>query len=439
MKKIILIAACVNFSQAIAGSAGVNTGSSMTMGPSSSVYSMQSATNNPAMSSILVQDDQAWRFSYFPSFGISSEIGDVDNFSDDLDELIDIIDDPASTQESASQILSRFNTTLEEMGESGYLKTTIGVGLPLPTLIHRSDRFGSSFGISASIRGQAGLRVLDSALNFDEQNGTFSTGTSLYLKSGIERSVSFSYSKPLLERANLRFTRNNVLYGGVSARVISMALSKQVTPLQQLDGRDVSNVIKNEYDSNLNESLGVGLNVGLVWDAVRYRVGLTIDNLNSPSFDYGDIGTNCQTREENTVARSNCEAAAQFIQEQGALRARETHTMSARTRVDGLYHLTDRWIATGSVDLAEYNDIVGFENQWVHVATSYEFDNNIVPSIRAGLQQNLAGEKLGSFNFGMNLFKYVSLDFEYGLESTSVNGSSTPRRFGVALGVEERF
>ena len=171
----------------------------------------------------------------------------------------------------------------------------------------------------------------------------------------------------------------------------------------------------------------------------RYRLGFTFENINSPRFNYGTIGTNCATREENTPARSSCEAAAQFIQQDGRIRARETHTMHARTRIDGLYHLTNKWSASGSLDLAAYDDIVGFENQWLHLATMYDFDNNIMPSLRLGLQSNLAGTQQSSLTVGMSLFKFVSLDLEYGLDSTSIDGSSAPRRFGIALGVEESF
>ena len=424
---------------AVAGTANVNTGSSMGMGPSSNIYSLESAASNPAMNSLMVPDDQAWRFSYFPSFGVSAEFGDVENFSDDLDELIDIIDDASATQDSVSEVLDKFNNTLVSMGDSGYIKGTVGFGLPLPRFVHRSDRFGASFGVSASIQRQVGLSILDSVLTFDEQNGTFATATSLYLKSGIEKSVAFSYSKPLLEVKNDRLLGEPKLYGGLTAKIISLELSKQVSPLQQLDGRDVSSVLKDEYNSNLNETTQIGLDAGLVWDAGKYRLGLTLQNINSPSFDYGDIGTDCETREENTAARSNCEAARLFIQERGEIRARETHRMHARTRVDGLYHFNPQWFGTASLDLAKYNDIVGFENQWFHVATAYQFKNNIVPSIRAGLQKNLAGEKLSSLTMGVNLFKYLSLDMEYGLESTTVDGTSAPRRFGIALGVEEKF
>lgn len=64
---------------------------------------------------LVVANDEAWRFSYFPSFGFSAEFGDVANFSDDLDEeLIDIIAGSSSTNDSVSEVLERFNTTLLE-------------------------------------------------------------------------------------------------------------------------------------------------------------------------------------------------------------------------------------------------------------------------------------------------------------------------------------
>ena len=439
LKKLLLLAACIGAGSAVAETANVNTGSSMGTGPSSNIYSLQSAASNPAMNSLVVSEDHAWRFSYFPSFGVSAELGDVENFSDDLDELIDIIDDASATQDSVSDVLDRFNNTLQAAGESGYIKGTVGFGLPLPRFVHRSDKFGASFGVSASVQRQVSLSLLDSALSFDEQNGTFATATSLYLKSGIEKSVAFSYSKPLLSVKNNRLLGEPKLYAGLTAKIISLELSKQVSPLQQLEGRNISSVLEDEYDSNLNESTQLGLDAGVVWDAGKYRLGLTLQNINSPSFDYGDIGTDCESREENSASRSSCEAARLFIQQRGEIQAGETHRMSARTRVDGLYHFNPKWFASASLDLARYNDIVGFENQWLHVATAYQFNNNILPSLRVGLQKNLAGEKLASLTMGMNLFKYVSLDMEYGLESTSFDDTSTPRRFGIALGVEEKF
>ena len=439
MKKTLLAVLLLSTGPGIAGTAGVNSGSSMTTGPSSSALSLQSATHNPAMTSLVVPDKERWRISYLPSFGANTELGNVNNFYDDLDELIDIVDDPTSTQDPASEVLNRFNTTLESLGESGYLKGSLSFGLPILPLVHNTNYHDSSIGISAGVLAQFGLQVLDSDLTFDDQNGTFSTATSLYLKSGLEKSITLSYSRPILDTPALDFARPGKLYGGMSARLISLELSKQVSPIQQLDGNDVSDIITDEYDSNLNETTNIAFSAGVVWDVGRYQVGFTLENINSPEFDYGPIGTDCANRTENTPSRSSCEAAARFIQQDGRIRARETHTMHARTRIDGLYHFTNKWSASGSIDLAAYDDIVGFENQWLHLATMYNFDNNILPALRVGLQSNLAGTQLSSLTVGMSLFKFATLDLEYGLNSTSIDGTSTPRRFGIALGVEERF
>ncbi len=439
MNKKLLVALLVSSGPAFAGTAGVNSGSSMTTGPSSSPLSLQATTHNPAMTSLVVPDRERWRISYLPSVGFNTELGDVDNFSDDLEELIDIVDDPSSTSDPVSEVLDRFNSTLVEMGDSGYLKGSLSFGLPILPLVHKTDYHDSSIGVSAGVLAQFGVQVLDSALTFDDQNGTFSTATSLYLKSGIEKSLTLTYSRPIMDTPALEFANKGKLYGGVSARLISMELSKQVSPVQQLDGDNVSDIITDEYDSNLEETTNIAFSAGVVWDVGRYRLGFTFENINSPSFNYGAIGTDCASRPENTPARSSCEAAAQFIQQDGRIRAREEHTMHARTRVDGLFNFTRRWSASGSLDLAAYDDIVGFENQWLHLATMYNFDNNIVPSLRVGLQSNLTGTQQSSLTVGMSLFKFVSLDMEYGLDSTSIDGSSAPRRFGIALGVEERF
>ena len=146
------------------------------------------------MTSLVVPDKERWRISYLPSFGANTELGNVNNFYDDLDELIDIVDDPTSTQDPASEVLNRFNTTLESLGESGYLKGSLSFGLPILPLVHNTNYHDSSIGISAGVLAQFGLQVLDSDLTFDDQNGTFSTATSLYLKSGLEKSITLSLS-----------------------------------------------------------------------------------------------------------------------------------------------------------------------------------------------------------------------------------------------------
>lgn len=439
MKRLICVAAlCLWSTGTHAGSSSINSGSSMTSGPSSNHYSLHAGTSNPALGELMIGDDKHWRFSYFPSVSVNVEIGEVDNFSDDLDELIDILDDPNSSDESVSDLLDRFNQTLVVMGESGYIKNSASVYAPLFPLYYSSDALKGTFTFELKWDAQVGLRILDAPLSFDNQNSSFSTATALYLKSGIATSLSAAYSREI-PQVKWDFLGDGKLYGGVKLNLIRLELSKQVTPIQQLDGKDVDDVIKDEYDSNLRSSTNVAIDVGVVWDSERYRAGFTIANLNSPSFDYGTVGENCDAREENSLTRSACETARFFALERGEISTRETHTMQAFPRIDGLYKISKRWLVSSSLDLAEYNDVVGFDNQWFHVATSYEGRGYLVPSTRIGYQTNLADGSTSSINAGVTLFKALSLDLEWGLESVTVDGSSVPRRLGFALGFEQKF
>ena len=436
MSRLITASAGATFlalSQAVtAASSGVNSGSAMTTGPASDHNSIFAASSNPAASSIMLKDDENWRINYFPSFAINAELGEVDNFADDLDELIDIIDDPGSTTDSATEVLDRFNGVLVQMGESGYIKTNVQVHLPIVPLYFKLSGVEGVFSADLSFNAQIGLRILDDVLSFDAQNTTFATNTAIYLKSGIEQQLSFGYSQPVWSRSG------NTLYAGAKLKYINLELSKQTTRLLDLDGAEVQDVIEDEYDKNLESSTNFALDFGVVWDAQWYRAGLTLENLNSPSFSYGAVGQNCITRDEGTIERNSCEVARYFVDE-GRLDSREEHTKHALLRADGIVFITDQWSVNTSLDLAEYDDVVGFQNQWFHLATSYQAKGRWMPSPRFGYQTNLAGTKLDTLNFGLTFFKTVSFDLEYSTSSADVDGTSTPRKIGFAFSISESF
>lgn len=412
----------------------MNIGDSMTVGPSLSRHSTSSAFNNPAMNPLVIDEDKSWQYSLVPGFGFTLEIGSVDNFAEDLDDLIDILDDPDSTTDSASEVLERFNGVLEEIGESGYISQSASLNAPVLPLYYASDLLGGTLGVNLNWKNQINLSVLDDELFFDEQNSTFSTATSLYLKSAIETTLSVSYGRVVFSEWS-----DGRLYAGVKANLIHAQLSKQVLPLLLLDGEEVGDVIEDEYDNNLNSSTNIGIDVGVVWDADQYRVGLVVENINSPEFDYGSIGQNCTAHVENTMFRSNCEAAAYFIQTKGEIRANETHTKHILPRAEGLYKLPYNLTLSSSLDLAEYDDFVGLENQWWHAALSYEKARFLLPSARVGYKANLVGGETSSLTLGLNIIRNLGLDFEYGLDEVEVDGSKYPRRVGFSLSFAQRF
>lgn len=433
MKKLIVATAILMACNANADSSTVNTGSAMTLGPSSSSSSLSSASYNPAMNSLVIAEGESMRMSYFPAFGFSAEVGELDNFADDIEELADIIDDPSITDDEPSAILDRFNNVLKLAGEEGYVKLNGGMNAPLLPLYFYSDTLKGTVGFDYSINVQAGVSLLDAELSYNNQNNSFATASALYVKSGIEQTFAISYGREVF--AN-HFGK---LHVGGKFKYINMELSKQVLPLIELAGEDLGDLIEDEYDKNQLSSSDFGLDFGLVWDSESYRVGLTLENINSPEFEYGEIGVNCLDIAENTSSRSNCESARYFTETTGEISSKEVYKKHALMRADALIKITDHLQLSTAIDLAKYDDIIGDDNQWSHTALAYHSNSYILPSVRVGYHKNLTGSKTSSVTAGVTLFDIVSLDFEYGLESVEVDDSSSPRRVGFSLSIQEQF
>jgi len=439
MKRTLLFGTIFLASQSYASNGGVNLGSSMTTGPSSNPYSMAAASNNPALNALIVDKDENFRTSYFPNFGVNVELGDVDDFIEEVEDLTDIIDDPslAPIGESTQQTLDRFNLVLKDLGESGYLKNSAAINVPLFPLYFQADAIGGTIGFSLHAELIAGISILDEELQYNNQNSSFTTATSIYLKAGVEKTFAVSYGRDV--PINDWFNEQGTLYAGVKLKAMNMELSKQVIPLESLDSDDIGDIIKDEYDNNQVTSTELGVDIGVAWVADNYSLGLTLENANSPEFEYGAVGVACSSIEENTPRRTNCEAAAYFSQVKGEIDPTETYTKDAMLRADILFKFSERWQLTSAIDLAEYNDVIGFENQWLHVATTYDADSWILPSVRLGYHSNLAGTETSSASLGFTLFNSLALDFEYGLESIDVDGTKAPRRAGFSLSMEESF
>lgn len=419
--------------------APIYSGPSMATGPSSNHYAIAPAFYNPAMNTLVInneenEQEETWRISYFPSLALNAEIGPVDNFVDDIDELIDLLDNPNSTSqnESSDELLVRFNSALVKIGESGYIKQNISINAPLFPLYYRLNRLGGVIGMDLSFSSYISTRILDAPLEYSDD--IFRTNTSLYLRSGLEKKLSVSYGRSIIEE-----DVGGHLHAGVKVNVINLELSRQVTLLQELAGDDLGDYIRDQYDNNVKTTTNVGIDVGIVWDTRKYRLGLVLENINSPSFEYSTIGENCAAPNNTSSSTNSCQVAAGFIQTRNELKAKETHTKKPLLRTDGLYKLTDKWLASAAIDLSAYDDSVGFENQWMHLSTSYETQSFLIPSARIGYQKNLAGSKTSSLTFGFSLFKYLTFDFEYGLDNVTVDGSEYPRRLGFAMSISEPF
>lgn len=420
---------------ALAGQSYALHGSALTTGPSVSEFSLPAGGFNPAMSSLMVDADEKWRVGYLPSITFNAEFGDVENFADELDDLIDIIDDSSKAKESVDATLTRFNNLLPTMGKEGYFKNTTSVYLPL---FVKSNVLGGSFQVEMSYLSQLSGRVLDDVLAFNGQNKTFTTNTSFYLKSGLQTAFSFGYSRAVFEKKGDDIFSGKLLVGAkISA--LKMDLNKQVFWLEGVQNEEVGDIARDEYDRHMESNTGVNVDLGAVWDAERYRVGLTLSNLNNPKFNYNAVGVNCTQEIMGSTAADNCNVAKYFVEIKSKLKAKEVHEMKPVAAMDLLFKLSKKWQVTSALDLASYNDIVGSDNQYFHVATRYETTSFFGLSPRLGYSKNLSGEKLSSMSAGITFFKVLNLDINYGQETTKVDDKKVPRIVGVALSFYEKF
>lgn len=423
---------------ALANSNLLNHSQGVTTGQSSNHHSLFSGTNNPAMGDLMIAPDERFRMAYFFSFATSTELGQVDNFVDDIDELIDILEDPANAGDvPVNETLDRFNLVIEQAGEDGYLKTTNGAYLPPFPLYWRPEALPGTLTFELNIEGQINASVLADELIYDDQKETFSTATSAYLKSGLQKKIAVSYSQKIAN--NLFGTSNTQLLLGAKINIYDLELSKQVFQLELLRGRDIEDVIKDEYKNNRIQSTSIGLDFGAVWSAEKYRLGASLTNLNAPSFDYGAIGVNCDQYPDGSDQQSNCYVADYFANVKGEIKTHEKHKKNPVITIDGSYFISSHWLASGAAELSSYDDTVGKENQWISASTSYHSSSPWVPGVRASYRQNLVGSKLSYAGLGFTFGGIVNLDVNFALEDVIVDDEKAPRGIGLALSFEESF
>ncbi len=420
----------------VANTSGYFSGTSLTNGTASNKFSVNSTAYNPASGSIVVRSDERFRVGYMANLGFANELGDVQNFEEELNDLVDTLDEEVASLDDATSLLNRFNAVLPILGESGYLKLQGGVSFPLfPVTLDMPMLKGSlvfDLGSELLVRGS----VLDDELVLNPISNNLQTNTALYLKSGTLLKAGVSYSRPVWSYNEGHL--NGTLYWGSRLNVYSMSLSKQVIGLESIEDDDVGDVIQDDYDTNEVSSTDFGIDQGLLWVADKYQVGLTIKNINEPEFDYGVLGQHCESI-TNTNSQANCFVARFHAENLGSLSLGEFHTMHAYTTLDASYLIMPRWLVSVAIDLSEYEDFVGDDLQLFTLSTAYQPDNIWVPGARLGYRSNQVGSELSSVSLGVTLFGVANLDIEYGLEDTVIDGSSAPRKLGLNLGFEERF
>ena len=184
----------------------------------------------------------------------------------------------------------------------------------------------------------------------------------------------------------------------------------------------------------------MGIDLGLIWEADHYQIGLTLKNINEPEFDFSELGVNCASK-STAIAIANCNTANFHInnlENPGRVIQNDTYVMTQQSTVDlALSSENKRWRLAASYDLQSTEDAIGDEYQWMTASAAYV--SSSLFGARLGFSENQVGSELTMANAGLTFFGVVNLDVRYSLDSTEVDGSTVPRSVAVNLGIESSF
>lgn len=391
--------------------------------------------SNPALLPLTLKSDQRFRMGLFELPAVGLEVGPVDNFTDDLDRVEELLEQPFTSEQEAQAAIDELNPILVEIGDSAYVNLDLSLPVPALPVVFRAGL--GVFSVHADVSGSARIDVLDDPLRIDRAApGPCSdtnaceivSDSSVYLRSGAFARVGVGYGQPLMNLPLLG--REGALHVGGRVSVIQGQMSQQVARLDSDEEDSAFDRAGDNYDLNEKTSTGVSADIGVSWVSEGLHAGLLLRNLLAPSFDFGPIGIDCGNKPTPTE-QADCETAAGFADE---IDLTGKFTMDPQAMAEVVYTVPGTELRLlGSVELNKVEHVGGDDFQNLYVGLNYE-GPWWLPGARVGYQSNLAGEKLSAVTAGLTLFGAVNLDVLYGLDSVDFEGDSLPRSAAFRLG-----
>lgn len=366
-------------------------------------------------------------------------INDIDN--PDLDALI------ASVKQSAAVVAG----ILAFIQTEGYAIAKGGTDLALlinGDALGGTLRFDASGWVSTSAVGlteainfdaDAALAALTSAYNlgpndpettYDLTGGlnlrinpatghvkaTYENDSLLLTRAAKVTEFGLSYSRTLIDGSS------GALFLGLRPKVTQIGLTRITTRLGDLtDAEDAFDDIR---DADFITQDKVGADIGLLWQAKRYRAGISLINLTEPEFDFPELDysgiSNVDIR--NELGRTEVYTAERQVKLEAAWLSEQQH-----------------WGIFTAYDANSVFDPAGLETQWGSLSTAYSFDNIWFNNLRVGVSRNFAGNELSYLSAGFTMFRFLKLDVASTLSETHIDGEKLPRGASIALGFNYSF
>lgn len=441
------------------------TGPQATLGGVSSPQTLLSVNVNPAAGQLVLQEKSSFRWSYLNGPALGFELADIDNVVDEYDllsEEIDVLDAQNSiTVGEVEALADQFDDFLLGLSDDPVFLMDAEIHLPGLPLVFRSESLKGVVSIDASVNASAGVQIIGDTIRA-EISGTdveVDTNTALRVFLGTLVTTSVGYSHDLGnpfgevksdDKFHLGDLQGRLLVGG-KLNLYKVTLVSQIEGIlndDEEDEEDFSDSVFDSSEENEDESSNFGLDLGALWVADYYQVGMTWKNINEPDFDVPDPSSDCAARSGSDFA--NCVLAGE-LEAAGRVDFDSSFTMENQLTAEvAMTSQNKHWVLASAFDLNEVESISGNENQWLSLSASYFSDSGWIPSARLGFRQNLAGSELSFAGAGVTLFGGINVDVGMALESIDIDGEeneegelddgdSIPRALYISVGVEHKF
>ena len=439
---VLSVMLCAN---AIADPVYLPPGQNLTYGSSSNNQSIMSSIANPAAAAAeLSREDSQYRAGIL-TIGGGFEVGKVDNLFNQIDSTKTTLTTAQTVPPSViagggasvatyinTNVVNPVNSLTSAVQQDGNATVFFGGHVPLTPLVVTKKNWGGSFVLDANISAIANMAFLAdplAQLTAADGNAIIASGgiytppandSALLVKAAVVQEVGLGYSRPVLSRGDGDLT------AGVRAKFYQVKLARNAQKLVSSNGAQNTLNASQTYKSNT----GVGLDVGTLWTAKRYRVGAWVNNLNKPSFKYNTVDAASLT----AAGFTNTAITSQIIGD-------VTYDMKPQLQLEGAFFSeSQNWVINAGLDGNTVQDAVGRDFKWATLSAAYATDSWWIPGARVGYRANMAGSKLRYATAGLTFFKALSLDVAYGLDSiTDNNGKTIPRSAMINLGLQMTF
>jgi len=238
------------------------------------------------------------------------------------------------------------------------------------------------------------------------------TDSSLLTKATQTTELNLGYSREGWSNGSGR------LFLGAEAKLYLMRLSRFSARFGDItDSKELFDAIDN---ADFRSDEGIGVDLGALWVADNYQLGVQWTNINQPEFEYPEIDT---TRYRD----------ARIVE---ALRRDQIYTMDSQVKVEGSLFTGDRrWSAHLGIDANSARDALGDDYQWVTLSAAWTRPESFwLPSLRFGWRRNLSGTELGYLSAGATVCRYINIDVASALSTVKISGTELPQGLMGSIG-----